>query len=216
MENWNKLKTPPASALKKIDGGRLKGKTDINPQWRYEAMTSVFGECGIGWKWEIVKLWTEPAPEGQVFAFAQVNVYICYGAEQSNPIPGIGGSMLIEKEKNGLHANDEAYKMATTDALSVALKFLGVGSDIYMGKFDGSKYNEPKTSANAPEKATNQETDVPEEETRFISQNESGQVVILRALAAAHKHTPKRPIEEFSKEERLKYFRYLAAMEEKK
>ena len=40
---WNQLATPPPSSLKTIKAGRLKGMTDINPQWRLEAMTRVFG-----------------------------------------------------------------------------------------------------------------------------------------------------------------------------
>lgn len=38
--------------------------------------------------------------------------------------------------------------MATTDALSVAMKMLGVAAEIYLGNFDGSKY---KTSASPTE-----------------------------------------------------------------
>jgi hypothetical protein len=163
METWNKLKQPPISALKKIAGGRLAGKTDINPQWRYQAMTEVFGVCGRGWKYTIDKLWTEPAPAGEVFAFAQISVYIREDSgEWSAPIPGIGGSMLVESEKSGLHSNDEAYKMATTDALSVALKMLGVAADIYAGKFDGSKYDTPEEKKKPDKKApANKEPDVP-------------------------------------------------------
>ena len=145
LKIWNALKRPPEDALKKITGGRLSGKTDISPQWRYQAMTEQFGPCGIGWKWDIVKLWTEPAPDNQVFAFAQVNVFISISVDDNTwrgPIPGIGGSMLVEKEKSGLHANDEAFKMAVTDALSVALKMLGVAADIYAGLWDGSKYRD--------------------------------------------------------------------------
>ena len=41
MELWNALRTPPETALKPITGGRLNGKTDINPQWRYEAMAQL-------------------------------------------------------------------------------------------------------------------------------------------------------------------------------
>ena len=59
-------------------------------------------------------------------------------------IPGIGGSMFVASEKAGLRTNDECYKMAVTDALSVAMKMLGVGADIYMGRYDGSKYAEEK------------------------------------------------------------------------
>lgn len=38
----------------------------------------------------------------------------------------------------------KAYKMAVTDALSVALKALGVGADIYAGKWTVQKYREEK------------------------------------------------------------------------
>ena len=50
LEVWNKLKTPPAWALKEIAFGKLKGKSDINPQWRYQALTEEFGMYGFGWK----------------------------------------------------------------------------------------------------------------------------------------------------------------------
>ena len=37
MEIYEKLQTPPNDALKPIGFGNLKGKSDINPRWRYEA-----------------------------------------------------------------------------------------------------------------------------------------------------------------------------------
>jgi hypothetical protein len=126
--------------LKQIAGGRLKGKTDINPQWRYEAMTEAFGPCGVGWKYEIARVWNEPGEAKQVFAFAEVKLYYKDGDTWSEAVPGIGGHMLIVHEQSGLHCNDEAYKMAITDALSVAMKALGVAADIYAGRWDGSKY----------------------------------------------------------------------------
>lgn len=142
---WDFLARPPQSVLKQIKGGRLSGMTDINPQWRYKAMHDVYGPCGIGWKYSIDRTWTEQGANGQVFMFAQVSVAIKSGDEWSDSIPGIGGSMLLETQKGSLHHNDEAVKMAVTDALSVALKMLGVGADVYMGRWDGSKYkDEPR------------------------------------------------------------------------
>jgi hypothetical protein len=140
MQIWNNLKQPPKNALKTIGAGRLKGKTDINPQWRYQAMTEQFGPCGMGWKYEIKRLWIEPTIDSQVMAFAEVAVYIKDGDKWSDSIPGIGGSMMVAKEKSGPYASDECFKMAVTDALSVALKMLGVAADIYGGLWDGSKY----------------------------------------------------------------------------
>jgi len=157
MKVWNAVKQPPPSALRAIMGGRLKGKTDINPQWRYQVMTEQFGMCGTGWSYTVERVWREEAPDGQVFAFAEVRLYLIRGAEGqwSAPIPGIGGSMLVEKEASGLHANDEGYKMAITDALSVAMKMIGVGANIYAGLSDGSKY---KSTDKTPQPTVQQHT----------------------------------------------------------
>ncbi len=144
MKIWDAVKQPPPEALREIQAGRLKGKTDINPQWRYQAMTEQFGVCGVGWKYD-VEVWNEPTTADQTFAFAKVNLYVKIDDKWSDPIPGIGGSMLVTKESAGLHASDEGYKMAITDALSVAMKMLGLGANVYAGLSD-SKYP-PKAQA---------------------------------------------------------------------
>lgn len=139
---YKALSQPPKSALREIQAGKLKGKTDINPQWRYKAMTDTFGLVGIGWKYEVRKLWTEQGAGNEKLAFAQVAVYIKDGDKWSEPIEGIGGSKLVQVEKGAAVSNDEGYKMAVTDAFSTALKMLGVAADIYAGRWDGSKYKE--------------------------------------------------------------------------
>jgi hypothetical protein len=139
---WDKVHKPDPTSLKTIGGGRLKGMTDINPQWRLQAATDVFGPCGIGWWYTIKELWTAPGSDGQVMAFARVDVFYRDGETTSHPVEGIGGSMMISKEKDYLYTNDECYKMAVTDALSVAFKALGFGAEIYAGRWDGSKYLE--------------------------------------------------------------------------
>jgi len=139
---YESLARPPKEALREIQAGKLKGKTDINPQWRYKAMTEKFGLVGIGWKYEIQKLWTEQGAGNEVLAFAQVAVFVKEGEIWSEPIVGIGGSKLVALEKERPVSNDEGYKMAVTDAFSTALKMLGVAADIYAGRWDGSKYRD--------------------------------------------------------------------------
>ena len=146
LKIYNALKQPPKEALKTIQAGRLRGMSDINPQWRYKAMTEQFGVCGIGWKYDITRVWSEPVADGQVFAFAEINLYTLVKDGDvpvySDAIPAIGGSMLVSKESAGLHASDEGYKMAITDALGTAMKMLGVAADIYAGMWDGTKYRD--------------------------------------------------------------------------
>ena len=151
LEIYESLARPPADALRQIQGGKLNGKTDINPQWRYKAMTEKFGLVGIGWKYEVQKLWFEAGAGAEKLAFAQVAVFVKDGDAWSEPIVGIGGSKLVQFEKGAAVSNDEGYKMAVTDAFSTALKMLGVAADIYANKWDGSKYkDEPETPPQQP------------------------------------------------------------------
>ena len=167
LDIYNALKQPPKEALRTIKGGRISGMTDINPQWRYKVMTEQFGVCGVGWKYDIARLWNEPIADGQVFAFAEINLYIMTkdGEDDvwSDAIPATGGSMLVSKESAGLHASDEGYKMAVTDALGTAMKMLGVAADIYAGLWDGAKYRDTAGSDPASPPAKTPSKNVPED-----------------------------------------------------
>lgn len=143
MDIYNAVRSVPAEAKKKITGGRLNGMTDISPMWRIKVLTEVFGVCGTGWKYEITKQWSEMVCDEQVAVFCNINLYIKTDAGWSEPIPGTGGSMMVTKERAGLRASDECYKMALTDAISVACKALGVGADVYWDK--DSKYTSPSS-----------------------------------------------------------------------
>lgn len=144
LELYEKFRQVPETAKKNIGGGRLKGMTDINPMWRIKTLTEEFGVCGFGWYYEIVDQWLETAmAKDEITANVKINLYVKQGDEWSKPIVGIGGSMLVANEKNGLYVNDECYKMALTDAISVACKSLGIGADVYWNK-DNTKYNDSK------------------------------------------------------------------------
>ena len=150
-ERYAALSQPPKNALKPIEFGALKGKSDINPQWRIEALTEQFGLCGIGWKFEIDDITIQECPSGERLLYMRVNLYVKNGEEWSAAIPGMGGDYIIKKNKAGLVANDEAYKMCLTDALGNAAKCIGVAADIYRGNYDGSKYScEPEAKEEKP------------------------------------------------------------------
>jgi hypothetical protein len=137
---YDKVKSVPENAKKPIIGGRLKGKTDINPMWRIKILTEQFGAVGFGWYTEIIKQWQEVGANGEIASFVNINLFVKVGNEWSKAIVGTGGSMLVAKESSGLYTSDECYKMAYTDAISVACKMLGVGADVYWDK-DATKYD---------------------------------------------------------------------------
>jgi hypothetical protein len=156
MENlsiYDQLKNVPDSALKPIVAGRLKGKSDINPQWRYQKLTELFGPCGFGWKFTIEKQWIETTATGEIACFVNVNLFIKINEVWSDAIPGNGGSMFIANESKGSYVSDECFKMATTDAIGTAAKMIGLASDVYLGlknsnipaqtKYDKPESNEP-------------------------------------------------------------------------
>lgn len=143
MQIYNATKECPENALKPISAGRLKGKSDINPMWRIKTLTEQFGVCGIGWYYDIDKQWTETGANGEIAAFCNISLYIKIDGEWSKPIKGTGGSMYIASEKNGLYTSDECYKMALTDAISVACKSLGFAADVYW-QADRTKYDQTR------------------------------------------------------------------------
>ena len=156
LRYYEKLRDVPANAIKQIGAGRLKGMSDINPVWRIKVMTETFGPCGIGWKYEITKQWQEIFGQ-EVKAFTNINLYIKVDGEWSDPIPGTGGATIVEINSKGYaYVNDEGFKMSLTDALSVAMKSLGVAADIYYSKDKGqfdTKYEQQAYVAQQPASA---------------------------------------------------------------
>lgn len=145
---YNRVREAPKEALRPIQAGRLKGKTDINPMWRIKALTELFGPSGIGWYVEVLEKRERDCPSGEVMCFVDIALYVKDGEGFSKPIYGTGGHKLVAKESSGLYANDEGWKMAYTDAISVACKALGLAADVYWAE-DKTKY----TAAAEPEKA---------------------------------------------------------------
>ena len=140
MDIYDRVRSVPDEAKKSISAGRLKGMTDINPMWRIKKLTEEFGPCGVGWWTKITDRWTETIGD-ETCAFVDLELYIKVGDEWSKPITGSGGSKLATKERSGVYVSDECYKMAETDALSVACKKLGIGADVYFSA-DRTKYSQ--------------------------------------------------------------------------
>lgn len=146
---YNAARSVPPEALTPITGGRLKGMTDVKPMWRIKKLTELYGPCGIGWTYTTPVYQFIPGAKGEIVCMASTEVAVKEGDDWSLPIPGVGGSMLVVMEKNGLYTDDEAPKKALTDAISVACKALGFAADVYFAK-DKTKYNAPPEEAPAP------------------------------------------------------------------
>lgn len=151
MRFYEAARSVPQDAQKAIQAGRLKGMTDVNPMYRIKRLTEMFGPCGLGW-WYTIRdeRIIDDELTGQRAAFVDIDLYYKDPAtgEESHAIPGTGGASFVSKERNGLYLSDECFKMALTDAISVAAKALGVAADIYWEK-DRTKYSAEETASGA-------------------------------------------------------------------
>lgn len=152
---WEHISEPPKKALKPIRGGRLNGFTDISPIWRYKKLTEIFGRCGEGWYTSDESYTTIDGAEGEVIVICRLKLYVKnpVNGEWSFGINGQGGSKLIAMEKNGLRSDDEAFKKAYTDAVSVACKQLGMGANVYWEQGGDSKFNTLTDEESTPKPA---------------------------------------------------------------
>ena len=144
LDLYDRVKQPPKDALKEFSNGKFSG-TDINPMWRIRKLTEEFGVCGFGWYTNVNRYWTETASDGSIAVFCEVELYVKMDGEWSKPIVGVGGNTFERKTRNGSSVSDEAYKMAYTDALSIACKALGFGANIWW-ECNDTKYTKQNES----------------------------------------------------------------------
>ena len=140
MRIWDDLGVTDPSHTKGFKRAGGFSGTAIKPMWSFKRMTEKFGPAGMGWG--------PTEPHFQVVqADTEVMVYCTVGlwfrdtdSSSSETVYGVGGDKVMSKGKDGLRSSDEAFKAAYTDALSNAMKLIGVGADVHMGRFDDSKY----------------------------------------------------------------------------
>jgi len=151
LQIWEAVRNVPIEAKKTFNNGRFSG-TDINPVWRIKKLTEQFGVCGYGWYYEITDRRLEKGEDGNICCFVDINLFVKINDEWSKAIQGTGGNMFVSKTKNGFMTSDECFKMALTDAISVACKALGIGADVY---FDKDAQFETKYQEQQPQQSNN-------------------------------------------------------------
>lgn len=137
MAIWEQLgKTDPSHTKTFKRAGGFSG-TAIKPIYTTQKMTEVFGPAGEGWGMGEPTFQTVNGSDGQVAVYCTVSMW---HGKRDNVVYGVGGDMVVVKQSSGLRTDDEAFKKAFTDAMSNAMKHLGMSADVHMGLFDDSKY----------------------------------------------------------------------------
>lgn len=126
---WSQVdKTDPVHTKKVNQRG---GFTAISAAYQIMKATEVFGPVGEGWGYDA----GDPIfQEGVVF----VPVTLWHGNRAHVFGPMFGGAEWKDA-KNG-RLDSDAAKKATTDALTKLLSQLGFNADVFLGRFDDSKY----------------------------------------------------------------------------
>jgi hypothetical protein len=141
LRHWNALgKTDPKQTKPFSRAGGFKG-TATKPIWLTMRLTEHFGPCGVGWGMGKPEFHTVAAGD-EILVFCTVSLwYIDEAAPETEAtVYGVGGDKVLGKNKNGPFTDDEAFKKAYTDALSNAMKQIGVAADVHMGLFEDNKY----------------------------------------------------------------------------
>lgn len=172
----------PKEAQKPFDNGTFKG-TDINTMWRIKVLTEKFGACGVGWYYNIKRVWSENLGDrsDEILSYAEIELFIKHDGEWSKPIAGIGGNKMLKyvRKIDEYKPSDEAYKMAVTDAFGNACRNLGIGANTYWEN-DKTKYTEePKKSKDELLK---------DDRAKIIEANKPQDMTVAELKALASKH----------------------------
>lgn len=137
LELWNSVeKTDPKHTRKaNIKGNRI---TSIDPQYQIKKATAKFGSYGSTWGLRNIKVdYTLVPVNGLVFWVADF-----YYPNGEFPI---SNSTSVWMDNARTKPDDQFAKKIETDSLTKALSKIGFNADVFLGKYDDSRYVEEVT-----------------------------------------------------------------------
>lgn len=138
MKLWEAVERTDPKQVKPITGKPYKG-TSPKPYYLVQKATETFGPCGIGWGFQIVSERVEDGSAGDKVHIAHVRLWYVWDGKRGE-LDHVGQTMFAGKNKNGPYTDEDAPKKSVTDALVKALSMIGFAGDIFMGRYDDSKY----------------------------------------------------------------------------
>lgn len=143
---WERYAATDPRHTKPVSFGRKF--TAIDTYYQIMRATEAFGPWGEGWGWtsdhEVVVAVNDMEGVSKTSTFAKVALTLWYiESGGSNKVASCGPviAMNLLVSNKGV-PDEEAFKKATTDALTKSLSYLGFSADVFMGKFDDNRYVE--------------------------------------------------------------------------
>ena len=133
---WNKHSDIDPKYTKPITGKAYKG-TSPSPQHVIWCLTDLFGPMGQGWGARVVAEDFTPLGE-EVLHWCRIEFW---HTERVNTFETYGQTKALMQKRDGtLMSDEDAPKKSFTDALVKAASYLGIASNIFLGRWDDQKY----------------------------------------------------------------------------
>jgi hypothetical protein len=130
LEFWRKVERTDPRHTKRVE--QRGGFTAIDAYYQIQNATEQWGPAGGAWRWEVdLKLISESNPVW----LARVDLFTPLG---EHPVTQFGCKAYFGKDR----PDEDAPKKAVTDGLTKCLSYLGFNADVFLGRFDDSKYVE--------------------------------------------------------------------------
>ena len=132
LELWHKVEktNPKYTKQANVGGNKI---TSIAPQYQIMNVTEQFGSYGKTWGFKNIDLDYTLVPEYNLIVFKAIFFY------PDGEFPTINSiKMFMDNAKTKI--DDNFAKKLETDTLTKAISKLGFNADIFMGKFDDTRY----------------------------------------------------------------------------
>lgn len=132
LELWHKVEktNPKYTKQANVGGNKI---TSIAPQYQIMNVTEQFGSYGKTWGFKNIELDYTLVPEFNLIVLKAIFFY------PDGEFPTINSiKMFMDNAK--LKIDDNFAKKLETDTLTKAISKLGFNADIFMGKFDDTRY----------------------------------------------------------------------------
>ena len=186
LDLWHKVEktNPKYTKQANVGGNKI---TSIAPQYQIMNVTEQFGSYGKTWGFKNIELDYTLVPEFNLIVFKAIFFY------PDGEFPTINSiKMFMDNAK--LKIDDNFAKKLETDTLTKAISKLGFNADIFMGKFEDTRYlAEIKKEFAEPTKVIVEPTKVIENisDDKFLELLNQPKETIEKYLLAVEKGTRK-------------------------
>lgn len=135
LDLWDKFADIDPAFTKPITGKAYKG-TSPSPHYVIRCLTEMFGPVGVGFGWEVVREDFTPMGE-EVLHWCRIRFW---HTDRANAFDAYGQTKALMKTRNGPMLDEDAPKKSLTDAIVKAASQVGIAANIFLGRWDDSRY----------------------------------------------------------------------------